>query len=131
MDVRGFWGIDYANNFQLDARRQFLEHAAAATKQHRDVADFQLVQHVGFESPLRYVRAKNVHVSNANSAPFALAWMPLIAISWTARFRRNFGNGNRPNGRPASSAGLVRGQGRSEDPAGAGSRRGGALPGRQ
>jgi hypothetical protein len=45
--------VDHANDLQLDARRQQLELPTATTEQHRDLVNYQLVQHTRLERPLR------------------------------------------------------------------------------
>jgi hypothetical protein len=52
-DVGGIRRVDHPNDLQLDTRRQHLEQPTATAEQHRDLVNLQLVQHTGFERPLR------------------------------------------------------------------------------
>src|SRR2546428_12939595 len=63
VDVCGLRRVDHPNDLQLDARRQDLELPTATTEHHRDLVNYQLVQHAGLERPLRRVRAMDHHVA--------------------------------------------------------------------
>jgi hypothetical protein len=52
-DVCGIRRVDHPNDLQLDLRRQHVEQSTATAEQHRDLVNLQLVQHTGFERPLR------------------------------------------------------------------------------
>src|SRR5712671_7380342 len=61
-DVCGLRCVDDANDLQLDSRRQQLEKPAAATEQHRDLVNLQLIKHSGLERALRRVCAVHQYV---------------------------------------------------------------------
>ena len=63
--------VDHPNDLQLDARRQDLELPTAATEQHRDLVNHQLVQHTSLQRPLRRVRAMHSTYAVAGARPFA------------------------------------------------------------
>src|ERR1700730_16200989 len=62
-DVGGVRGVDHANDLQLDPRRQQFEESAAATEQHRDLVNLQLVEHTRLEGLLRRIPTMNQHVA--------------------------------------------------------------------
>ncbi|HEY6409984.1 MAG TPA: hypothetical protein VIY29_21210 [Ktedonobacteraceae bacterium] len=62
-DMGGLRRVDHPDDLQLDARRQHLEEPSATAEEHRDQVDLHLVQHRGFERPLRRVRAMHQHVA--------------------------------------------------------------------
>ena len=60
--VCGLRRVDHPNDLQLNARLQHLKLPTATPEQHRDLMNYQLVQHTGLKRPLRRVRAMHQHV---------------------------------------------------------------------
>ena len=56
-------GVDHSNDLQLDPLRQHIEQSAAATEQHRDLVNLQLIEHTRFERRLCRIRAVDEHVA--------------------------------------------------------------------